>query len=111
MWVVEKTEILNEWFAGLDELAKEDIYAIAKVLSEKGPALGRPYVDTVKGSCYPNMKELRVQSSGRPLRIFFAFDKNRKAILLTGGNKKGNKRFYYEMIPIADKLYTEYIKD
>jgi hypothetical protein len=57
------------------------------------------------------MKELRVQSEGRPFRIFFAFDPSRNALLLIGGNKEGNKRFYKEMIPIADKLFDEYLEE
>jgi hypothetical protein len=57
------------------------------------------------------MKELRIQSKGRPYRVFFAFDPRRRAILLTGGNKSGNRRFYKEMIPIADKIYDQYLAD
>jgi len=56
------------------------------------------------------MKELRVQSSGNPYRIFFAFDPERRAILLIGGNKKGDKRFYDKYIPLADKLLDQYLE-
>jgi hypothetical protein len=68
-------------------------------------------VDTVKGSEYPNMKELRTQSGGSPLRTFFVFDPRRSAILLIGGDKTGDKRFYERMVPIADKLYGTYLKE
>lgn len=71
--------------------------------------LGRPYADTVKGSRHANMKELRTQSLGRPLRTFFAFDPRRAAILLIGGDKTGDKRFYDRMIPVADRLYDEHV--
>jgi len=81
-----------------------------EVLKRIGPNLGRPYVDSVKGSRHENMKELRVKSKGRPFRIFFTFDPFRQAILLIGGNKTGVKRFYTRMIPIADTLY-EYLQD
>jgi len=80
------------------------------VLEEKGPGLARPYADTVHGSRFSNMKELRVQSRGDPVRVFFAFDPSRTGVLLCAGNKVGNeKRFYDEMIPIADQEFTEYL--
>lgn len=85
--------------------------ANATVLSTHGPSLGRPRVDTINNSKHKNMKELRVQSSGNPYRIFFAFDSKRRAILLIGGNKRGDKRFYEKYIPIADKILTEYLED
>lgn len=73
--------------------------------------LPRPYADTVKGSRYSNMKELRIQSRGMPIRAFFAFDTHRIGILLCTGNKSGNeKRFYEEMIPFADREFTNYLK-
>ena len=76
------------------------------LLKEKGPHLSRPFADTVKGSEYSNMKELRIQSKGEPLRAFFAFEQERKGILLCAGNKVGDeKRFYKRMIPLADKEY------
>jgi hypothetical protein len=78
---------------------------------ERGPDLPFPYSSNVKGSRHGHMRELRVQSSGKPLRIFYAFDPRRTAILLIGSNKGGNKRFYRKMIPIADKLYDEYITE
>jgi hypothetical protein len=80
-------------------------------LSEVGPQLTRPYADTVKGSKHSNMKELRTQSGGRPLRTLYAFDPRRCAILLIGGDKTGDDRFYGKMIPLADRLYDEYLKE
>lgn len=58
-----------------------------------------------------NMRELRVQSGGRPLRIFYAFDPRRTAILLAGGDKTGAERFYETFIPVADRLYDEYVDE
>lgn len=73
--------------------------------------LSRPYADTVNGSNYTNMKELRVQSKGDPIRAFFAFDPRRRGILLCAGNKTGDeKRFYGVMIPIADRQYAEHLE-
>ena len=73
--------------------------------------MSRPYADTVEGSKHPNMKELRTQSKGNPLRTLFAFDPRRCAILLIGGDKTGDKRFYEKMIPLADRLYQEHLKE
>lgn len=81
------------------------------LLEQEGPNLGRPQADTVKGSKHSNMKELRCQISGDPYRVLFAFDLTRAAILLIGGNKGGDKRFYETMIPIADKLYDDHLKE
>ncbi len=106
-----QTGEFSDWYQSLDADAQEHIYQYMEVLKEYGPKLGRPYVDTVKGSAYSNMKELRVQSKGRPFRIFFAFDPKRNAVLLIGGNKKGDTRFYKTMIPISDRLYSEYLED
>jgi len=68
-------------------------------------------VDTINGSRHTNMKELRTQHRGRPYRTFFAFDPRRAAILLIGGDKTGDKRFYDRLIPIADDLYDEYLEE
>lgn len=110
MWKVETTDAFDEWFNALDEINRANVLASLIVLQEKGPMLSRPYADTVKGSCHSNMKELRVQSKGEPIRIFFAFDPTRAAILLCGGNKMGNeKRFYEDMLPIADREFTTHL--
>ncbi len=106
MWTIERTDEIEAWITGLDVEAKEAIFKSLFVLREIGPGLGRPYVDSVKGSAYSNMKELRVQNKGQVFRIFFAFDPKREAILLIGGDKRGDKIFYETMIPKADKLYS-----
>jgi hypothetical protein len=110
MWQIHRTDELLEWITTLDDNAKEAILKSVLILQEIGPALGRPYVDTVKHSRYKNMKELRIQVKKRILRIFFAFDPNREAILLAGGDKRGNKRFYEILVSIADQLYERHLK-
>ena len=112
IWKVLETDEYQEWFETLDDAAKEDIRASVQVLSTIGPSLGRPQVDTLKGSRFPNMKELRVKSNGRPFRILFAFDRKRRAVLLVGGNKAsgGGKGFYSEMVPLADRLFADYLE-
>ena len=111
MWTIIQSEEFLLWYQELDEPARVSIYEKMLVLKEMGPKLGRPYVDTIKGSKFNNMKELRIQSKKRPFRIFFAFDPNRNAILLTGGNKAGKKKFYEEMIILADDLFSKYLED
>src|SRR4051794_39907588 len=91
-WDVSLDEDFAAWLFGLQEYIRVEILAYARLLEEYGPNLGRPYVDTVEGSTFANMKELRVQIAGDPWRILFAFDPLRSAILLVGGNKRGDKR-------------------
>ena len=92
---------------------REDIAATVLVLRAVGPTLGRPYVDTLKDSTYANMKELRVASGNSVVRIAFAFDPDRAAILLLGGEKQGvnERRFYKQLIARADALYARHLAD
>ncbi len=110
MWEIERTDQLAEWINSLDVDAREAILKNLIILKKIGPSLGRPYVDTIKQSRHKNMKELRTQNKMKVIRIFFIFDSDRKAILLIGGDKRGDKRFYDKMIPIADDLYDDHIK-
>ena len=109
MWTIDRTEQISEWIKELDEDAKEAIFKSLLILREIGPVLGRPHVDSIKESRHQNMKELRVQNRQRLFRILFAFDPARKAILLVGGDKRGDKRFYQKMIPLADSLLDEHL--
>ncbi len=110
-WNVEFTDEFSDWWDSLTETEQEAVRSDVKLLMDEGPQLGRPTVDSVKGSRHSNMKELRTQAHGDPLRTFFAFDPRRSAILLIGGNKKGDKRFYDRMVPIVDDLYNEYLEE
>jgi len=111
MWEVITTDRFDTWYDALDEKDRTNVLAAMLVLSDYGPRLSRPYADTVNGSSFPNMKELRVQSRGKPIRVFYAFDPQRCAILLCGGNKSGaGNRFYREMISMADHEYAEHLK-
>jgi hypothetical protein len=111
MWPIKRTDEIATWIAGLDDDAKEAIYKNVLILKELGPSLGRPYVDSIKNSKHNNMKELRVQNRKRLFRILFAFDPVRNALLLIGGDKRGDKRFYQRMIPKADELYDRYLNE
>lgn len=110
-WKVEATDDFDEWFQSLNGIQQEDVSASIEQLEEQGPQLSRPYADTLEGSRHSNMKELRTQSQGNPLRSLFAFDPHRTAILLIGGDKTGDKRFYKRMIPLADDLYDQHLKE
>lgn len=110
MWQVEGTDEFTEWFGRMDEREQEYLVAAVDKLEERGPGLGRPFVDTIKGSRHPNMKELR--PPGGNVRVLFAFDPRRTAILLLGGDKTGRwKEWYEETIPVADRLYDEYLEE
>jgi hypothetical protein len=112
-WMVKVTEEYAEWFTALikEDLASATLVAQAvAALREEGPALGRPLVDRLKGSRIHHLKELRPGSRGRSeIRIIFAFDPTRSALLLLGGDKAGNwQRWYRDNIQIAERLYIEY---
>ena len=108
-WNVEHTDEFAEWHGDLSEAQQDGIAAAGLLLMEQGPHLSFPYSSGINGSKHPHMRELRVQSGGRPLRVFYAFDPRRSAILLIGGDKTGDDRFYERMVPIADALYDVYI--
>lgn len=110
-WNVEFTDEFSDWWDSQSESEQEALRSDVLLLVQKGPQLGRPTVDSINGSRHSNMKELRTQSQGKPLRTFFAFDPRRTAILLIGGDKTGDKRFYDRMIPIADGLYDDYLAE
>ena len=111
MWSVD-LEPIQHWLTSLDSDSYEQVIAAIELLEERGPQLGRPIVDTVKASRHKNMKELRPGSSGRSeLRILFAFDPRRQAILLVAGDKAGNwKSWYTKNIPVADDLFDAHVQ-
>jgi hypothetical protein len=108
---VNVTDEFREWWDGLEVAQQEDVAARVELLERYGPTLGRPIVDRVATSAFHNMKELRCSSDGA-LRVLFAFDPRREAILLLGGDKTGGWNKWYERaVPEADRLYTEYLRD
>ena len=108
---VEYTDQFGCWWDSLIEDQQDDIDRVVGLLENDGTQLGFPYSSNIQGSRHSHMRELRVQSGGRPLRIFYAFDPRRTAILLIGGDKMGNDRFYQEFTPVADRLYDEYLEE
>jgi hypothetical protein len=95
----------------MPEPAQDVLVALTKILREKGPLLGRPHVDTLKGSRHPNMKELRFDAEGGVWRVAFAFDPERKAILLVAGDKSGvsKGRFYQNLIRLSDGRFDQHL--
>jgi hypothetical protein len=111
MWTVSTTDLFDEWFAELGADGQTEVIAKVELLKLLGPNLGRPHADTLKGSKHANMKELRADTKDQVLRIAFAFDPERAAILLVGGDKSGvgQKRFYKQLIKKADELYDAHL--
>jgi hypothetical protein len=106
VWDVEFTDQFEAWWDKLSAEEQQSIDAAVRVLERRGPGLGRPLVDSVQGSRHANMKELRAGT----LRVLFAFDPRRAAILLIGGDKRARwQEFYEQMIPLADRLFDEHL--
>jgi len=104
-WTVTYAPEFEDWVHAQSDEFREDLMAYVIALQDQGPQLGRPHVDTLEGSRFTNMKELRVQHGGAPYRVLFAFDLKRRAVLLLGGNKRGDSRWYDKNIPIADARF------
>ena len=108
-WEVEYTDEFGDWWNGLSEEEQEAVAAYVRLLEERGAALGFPHSSAIKMSKHGHMRELRIQHRGRPLRALYAFDPRRPAILLIGGDKTGDERWYDVNVPIADRLYEEHL--
>jgi hypothetical protein len=109
-WIIEIHPIVRQWLDSLRRSEYEKVFTALEALEEQGPNLGRPFADQVKNSRFKNMKELRPR--GKNLRLLFAFDTNRKAIILVAGDKTNNWIKWYEQnIPIADQRFSEHLKN
>jgi hypothetical protein len=108
-WEVEVSDEFLAWYQSLDESECESVNGAVAKLEHYGPTLGRPYVDTLIGSKYPNMKELRVQHQGKRYRILFAFDPRRNAYLILGGDKTGDPSWYVDAIRRAEAIYAQHV--
>lgn len=109
-WQIKFDIDFESWFDQQSLEFRKEALAVFGLLKSRGATLGRPKVDTVKGSQFKNMKELRIQFKGRPYRLLFAFDPERNAMILVGGDKGGDKRWYEKNIPIADKRYQKHLE-
>jgi len=109
---VVSTEQFDDWFDTLSVPMQEAVLYSVELLRAQGIHLGRPHADTLKGSQYPNMKELRVRHAGHHLRVLFAFDPTRSAVLLLGGDKTAvGNRIYERLIRAADALYETHLQN
>jgi hypothetical protein len=108
-WEVEGTDDFRDWFEHLKDEEQAGVGRVVDLLVEHGPSLPFPYSSGIATSRHRHMRELRIQHEGRPYRVLYAFDPRRSAILLLGGDKTGNERWYEEYVPIADTLYDEYL--
>lgn len=109
-WDVEYTDEFGQWWAELSQDEQESVAASVRLLEERGPTLGFPHSSGIHGSKHGHMRELRTQHDGHPLRTLYAFDPRRSAILLVGGDKTGDERWYETHVPIADRLYDEHLE-
>ena len=110
-WTVLFHNAFDAEFEALVNELQDELLAHAKLLAEFGPNLGRPTVDTLKGSQHANMKELRFSWNAQVWRVAFAFDPQRQAILLVGGDKGGadQRRFYKRLLTVADERYDDHL--
>ena len=108
-WDIEVTDEFAGWWDGLSNEERKSVAAVVDLLEEFGPALRRPHAGHITTSRHANMKELVIQHAGPPYRVLFAFDTRRSGLLLIGGDKTGNDRWYEEFVPVADKLFDQHI--
>jgi len=109
-WTVLLDDDFEAWLREQTQAVRVGIASHIALLAKVGPALGRPQVDTLAGSTLTNLKELRIQIQGDPWRVLFVFDPKRQAIILVGGNKRGDKRWYRKNIPIAEERYRRHLE-
>lgn len=110
MWEVEYTDEFEEWWENLTEDEQIEISAHVGLLEKHGSNLRFPYSSGINGSRHPHLRELRIQHKGKPYRVLYAFDPRRVAILLIGGNKTGDDRWYESNIRKADELYDTHLQ-
>jgi hypothetical protein len=107
---VEYTDEFENWWLSLSESEQESVSAVVELVAVEGHQLRFPFSSGIKGLRHRHMRELRVQHAGRPFRVLYAFDPRRAAILLIGGDKTGNDRWYEQVIPLADRLDDEHLE-
>lgn len=110
IWDIEYTDEFGRWWGTLSEAEQESLAASVQLLEARGPNLGFPHSSGINGSRHSHMRELRTQHQGRPYRTLYAFDPRRCAILLLGGDKTGDERWYDVHVPAADRLYDDHLQ-
>jgi hypothetical protein len=110
-WEVEFSGEFGEWWDTLTAAEQKSVDFTVTLLQEAGPTLRMPHSSGVEMSRHARMRELRIQHEGRPYRVLYAFDQRRAAMLLIGGDKTGNNRWYEEHIPLADAIYDQHLRE
>jgi hypothetical protein len=108
-WEVEYTDAFEAWWDQLDEAEQESVDASVELLEKQGPALSFPHSSQIAGFKHGKLRELRIQHRGRPYRVLYAFDPRRTALLLLGGDKTGNSRWYEQHVPRANALFRSHL--
>lgn len=109
-WNIEYTDEFGEWWQTLEDAVQERCAMVVGLLEKEGPNLRCPYSSEIKGSSIA-LRELRVQCAGQPYRILYAFDPARSALLILGGNKAANTRWYEEYVPKAEAIFIQYLQE
>ena len=109
-WEIEYTDEFAGWWDELDTKEQISVSASVDLLGLFGPGLRFPHSSDIKGSRHGSLRELRIQHAGRPYRVLYVFDPRRCALLLMGGNKTGQHRWYEEHVPVAEKLYDVHLE-
>lgn len=111
-WQVAFADAFHAEYVALPQMVQDELLLGVRLLEVYGPKLGRPHVDTLNGSEFANMKELRFRADDGVWRVAFAFDPKRNAILLVAGDKSGTSqtRFYKRLIAAADARYKAHLK-
>jgi hypothetical protein len=109
-WEVEFSDEFGRWWEGLNAAEQKSVDFTVGLLQAVGPTLRMPHSSGIETSRHKHMRELRIQHEGRPYRVLYAFDPRRTAILLIGGDKTGNNRWYKVEVPRADAIYDEHLR-
>ena len=104
------TDEFRVWYIELDDDTAEDVTASVDYLAVEGLRLGYPRSSAIAGTSVA-LRELRIQSKGHPIRVFYAFDPVRNTVLIIGGDKTGDNRFYERLVPLAERIWKEYLDE
>jgi hypothetical protein len=105
------TDEFGAWWDGLSLEVQDSVDRVVGLLEKAGPVLPFPYSTGIASSAFPHMRELRIQHAGEPYRVLYAFDPMRRAVLLLGGAKSGDERWYEVHVPMADRIYRQYLAE
>lgn len=109
-WEINVVSEFTEWYQGLDDDTVDSVDAVVELLEQHGPSLGFPHSSAILGTRRHALRELRRQHKGDPIRILYAFDPAREAVLLLGGIKTGDDRWYEKHVPTAERLMDDYLR-